>query len=178
MTEETKSHLKSGVAVVTFLALYTAVIILGVKVDEKQDKIEQLTETTITEPSVPEEYITPSLSREDSITLMATSLAIIESKCQNVTSSCGQFVGYLQMHSWLVDFCNRQINHQAFTYKDREDWNCCLAMFTIIMDTLNPELDIDRTIDIWNKYCPKAYRRQVKIYYEFLLQTLAIMDEE
>lgn len=178
MKEETKKHLKSGVAVVTFMVLYTAAIVLGVKADEKKNNTSAHVGALIEEPSFVEDYEIPSLSREDSLILMATSLAIIETKCQNLTSSCGRFVGYLQMSSYWVDFCNKQIGHKMFNYKDRGDWNCCVAMFNIIMDTLNPQLDMDRTIDIWNKYCPKSYRRQAKIYYEFLLQTLAIIDED
>lgn len=112
---------------------------------------------------------TVCLFREDSLVAMATAFAIVETKCQNLTSDCGKYVGYLQMSTPLVDFVNDELGRKVFSYEDRGDWQCCLVMFSVIMDVKNPDLDIDTAVDIWNKHCPKTYRRQVKIYYEFLL---------
>ena len=107
--------------------------------------------------------------REDSILCMATAFAIQETKCNDVASPCGKYVGYLQMSEQIVKECNRIVGKNLYKPEDRHDWETNIEMFTVIMERHNPELDIDRAIDIWNKYCPHAYRKAVKNYYKFLL---------
>lgn len=125
------------------------------------------------EPIVQQEYIYEDISRSDSLCLMATAFAIIESKCQDVTSPDNKYVGYLQMSEILVREVNNILKEQGsdvrFTYDDRHDWQCDLTMFSIIMEKHNPTLDINRAIDIWNRRCHHVYRNQVKIYYQFLV---------
>jgi len=119
-----------------------------------------------------EEVAEPILSREDTIVAMSVAFAIQETKCQDLTSSDGKYVGYLQMSEILIREVNNILGKKIFSYNDRHDWNCCIAMFSIIMDDKNPELDINKAIDIWNKYCPAVYRKSVIIYYEFMLKIL------
>lgn len=133
------------------------------------------------EPIIQQEYIYEDISRSDSLCLMATAFAIIESKCQDVTSPDNKYVGYLQMSEILVREVNNILKEQGsdvrFTYDDRHDWQCNLTMFSIIMEKHNPTLDIDKAIDIWNKNCHHVYRNQVKIYYQFLIDNYLIQNE-
>ena len=110
------------------------------------------------------------LSRSDTIIIMATAFAMQETKCHNIDSPDGKYVGYLQMSEIAVREVNRILGEDMFTYEDRHNWECCVAMFGVIMEDKNPTLDIDKAIDIWNKRCPKVYRNQVKTYYKFLLE--------
>jgi len=127
------------------------------------------------EPVIQTEYVYEDISRSDSLCLMATAFAIIESKCQDVTCNTTEtdYVGYLQMSRILVREVNNILEEQGsdvrFTYDDRHDWQCNLTMFSIIMEKHNPTLDIDKAIDIWNRRCHHVYRNQVKIYYQFLV---------
>lgn len=139
--------------------------------DEKPTQPIEMTDESInTDKSV--------LTRGDSILAMAMALTLQETKCHNIASKNGQFCGYLQMSEILVREANKILGKNMFTYNDRYDWNSCVAMFTILMEDKNPDLDLDRTIEIWNKYCPNAYKNQVKIYYEFLLMIFSNLTDE
>ena len=116
---------------------------------------------------------TLSISREDTLIAMAKALAIQETKCHNIVSADGRYAGYLQISESMVKEANNILGYECYHTNDyiddRMDWYGSLAIMTTIMDKHNPELDIDRAINIWNKYCPTTYRKQVKTYYEFLL---------
>lgn len=145
-------------------------LIFGLLLGFFYDKTEAQTTNEIVYIEVPIQDTTQCyLNRSDSIIIMATAISIIETKCQDLTSKNGLFVGYLQMSSGLVDKANKILGRKQFTYNDRHDWSSCVAMFAVLMDDMNPTLDIDRTIDIWNRYCHSVYRKQVKTYYKFLL---------
>lgn len=155
--------------IITFssaIYLVAMVCLLCFRLEKAQNQSKQ-------EPIVQQEYIYEDISRSDSICLMATAFAIIESKCQDVTSPDNKYVGYLQMSEILVREVNNILKEQGsdvrFTYDDRHDWQCNLTMFSIVMEKHNPTLDIDRAVDIWNKRCHHVYRNQVKIYYQFLV---------
>lgn len=122
----------------------------------------------VVERHIPVE-VTKEICREDSIMYMAIAIAIQETRCNDVSSPCGKYVGYLQMSEQLVNKCNEILGKKIYSMYDRHDWECNLAMFTILMDKYNPSLDIDTAIDFWNLYCPKSYRKAVKNYYKFLL---------
>ena len=144
-------------------------------------KYKALEKSVITEESiVVTDTICQDISRSDSLCLMAIAFSIQETKCQDLTSSDGKYVGYLQMSEILVREVNNILKAQnsnvRFNYNDRHDWQSNLSMFAIIMEKHNPTLDIDRAVDIWNKKCFNIYRNQVKIYYQFLIDNITNID--
>lgn len=169
--EQIISDLKTSVSVLSIICI-VLIIALAVVVSKKSASAEKQ-EITAEEIEYFEEAA--ELTHNDSLTMMAVAFAIQETKCQNISSPDGKYVGYLQMSEILVRETNNIIGKKLYSYEDRRDWNCCLAMFATIMDSKNPQLDIDAAIDIWNKNCPHLYRKQVKIYYDFMLEIAAII---
>ena len=139
-------------------------------------KQEESTELPQEEFLTEEEEISEELTRSDSIVCMAIAFAIQETKCNDLVSPCGNYVGYLQMSEILVREVNNILGKQVYTYDDRRDWASCIAMLSVIMESKNPTLDIEKAIDIWNLYCPNAYRNAVRNYYRFLLNTFRNME--
>ena len=170
--EQIISDLKTSIGILAILCI-ALIIGLSVALSKKSDVPAERQEMTIGDIESYEDFA--ELTHNDSLTMMAVAFAIQETKCQNISSPDGKYVGYLQMSEILVRETNNILGKKLYSYDDRRDWNCCLAMFATIMDSKNPQLDIDAAIDIWNKNCPHLYRKQVKIYYGFMLEIAAII---
>lgn len=110
----------------------------------------------------------------DSLLALATAFAIQESELkEDSVSPCGNYVGCLQISVIMVAEANRLLGYvQYVTTADRDDrldkYNS-LEIFRIVQSHHNPDLDVDKAIDIWNKNAPRQYRENVKYYYEQLL---------
>ena len=114
-----------------------------------------------------------TLTREDTLTAMFNAFVMQESEGDVLAvSPCGMYVGCIQMSKIMVREANRLIGDSIYSYDDRIDPDCSFGMFMAVMNGRNPNLDIDRAIDLWNVRCPDEYRNNVKAYYhENLLRT-------
>lgn len=112
-----------------------------------------------------------TLSREDTINAMALAFAQQESQFNHTAvSPCGQWVGCLQLSEIMVREANRIVGFDCFNYDDRYDRQGSYAIFKIVQERHNPNLEIDRAIDVWNPGCGSDYRGYVKKYFEYNLQ--------
>ena len=118
-----------------------------------------------------------TLTREDTINAMALAFVKQESNFNHtVVSPCGQFVGCLQLSEIMVREANRIVGFDCFNYYDRYDRQGSYAIFRIVQQQHNPNLEIDRAIDIWNRYCPHEYRNNVKKYFYYNLQNYKTIE--
>ena len=147
-------------------SLFTALLFIGCGNSPQEQK-----ET----PTVAEiDQIEPILTREDTINAMAMAFARQESNFDHTAvSPCGRWVGCLQLSKIMVAEANRIVGFQCFyaddDWDDRYDRQGSYAIFKIVQNYRNPNLDIDRAIDIWNSHCPTTYRENVKKYYQYNL---------
>lgn len=116
------------------------------------------------------------LSREDTINAMALAFVKQESNFKHdAVSPCGRWVGCLQISKICVAEANRIVGEQIFFagsdcyIDDRLDKQGSYAIFKTIQEHHNPNLDIDKAINIWNKLCTDEYRQNVKKYFEYNL---------
>lgn len=117
---------------------------------------------TDTSPQVME----PVMTREDTINAMAMAFAKQESGFNHLAvSPCGQWVGCLQLSEIMVREANRIVGFGCFNYDDRYDRQGSYAIFKIVQQHHNKNLDIDRAIDLWNPHCNASYRENVKKYF-------------
>lgn len=143
-------------------AAFAALLTVGCS-DYTKDEKETITDTFPQEM----EY---TLSREDTINAMAMAFAKQESQFNHTAvSPCGQFVGCLQLSEIMVREANRIVGFDIFNYDDRYDRQGSYAIFKIVQEHYNKNLEIDRAIDIWNKYCPHEYKNNVKKYFTYNL---------
>lgn len=106
------------------------------------------------------------LSREDTINAMALAFAQQESQFNHTAvSPCGRWVGCLQLSEIMVREANRIVGFDCFNYDDRYDRQGSYAIFKIVQEHHNRNLEIDRAIDIWNPGCGRHYRESVKKYF-------------
>lgn len=76
-------------------------------------------------------------------------------------------VGLLQIRPIMVRQANQIVGEDLYELSDREDSLVSLGIFHTIMSELNPELDVDKAIDIWNPNASREYRNCIKsVYYE------------
>ena len=102
----------------------------------------------------------------DSIECMFNAFSMQESRmAPHAVSPCGTYVGIAQIGPSMIAEANRIAGFEAFNLDDRYDPMLSLAVFTIVMQHHNPELDIDKAIKIWNHNAPESYRNNVKGYY-------------
>lgn len=124
------------------------------------------TETQMLDTATP----TPSLSWIDSVELMAEAFAIQESRCTpDAVSPDGKYVGCLQISKIMVREANRLLGEDLYSYDDRYKQDYSVAVFKVVMEHRNPELSVDRAIELWNKYAPLSYRNNVHHYYDSLM---------
>lgn len=122
---------------------------------------------------LPEIFIdsTIRMSREDTINAMALAFAKQESNFDHMAvSTCGRWIGCLQISEIMVREANRIVGFDCFNYNDRYDRQGSYAIFRIIQEHKNPKLEIDKAIDLWNPRCGQVYRGAVKKYFEYNLQ--------
>lgn len=119
------------------------------------------------------ETITDTLPQEirakdriDTIFAMADAFAMQESRMtENAVSPCGKYVGCLQISEIMVREANRVLGEELYTYDDRYDADCSYGMFKAVMEHHNPNLDIEKAINLWNGHAPQSYRDNVKEYF-------------
>lgn len=142
----------------TIFAAFVALLTVGCD-NYTADEKETITDTFPQEM----EY---TLTREDTINAMALAFAQQESQFNHTAvSPCGQWVGCLQLSEIMVREANRIVGFDCFNYNDRYDRQGSYAIFKIVQEYHNRNLEIDRAIDIWNPGCWRHYREAVKKYF-------------
>ena len=118
----------------------------------------------------------PELSERtaaDTLWAMAEAFAWVESKGDHMAyNEKEDAVGLLQIRPIMVREANRLLGEEAFTLADRWEPLESIDIFCTVMEHLNPTLDIDKAIDIWNPRCPTAYRLAVKAEYQDAIKNL------
>ena len=77
-------------------------------------------------------------------------IASVESNYdEKIVSSCGRFVGYLQISKILIDDCNKIANYNKFKYDDRFNKDKSIEIFIFFQSHYNPENDIEKAIRMW-----------------------------
>lgn len=74
-------------------------------------------------------------------------------------------VGLLQIRPIMVRQANQIVGEDIYELSDREDSLVSLGIFHTVMSELNPTLDVDRAIEIWNPNASTEYRNLVKAVY-------------
>lgn len=104
--------------------------------------------------------------RIDTIFAMADAFAMQESRMtENAVSPCGKYVGCLQISEIMVREANRVLGEDLYSYNDRYDSDCSYGMFKAVMEYHNPNLDIEKAINLWNEHAPQSYRDNIKAYF-------------
>ena len=117
------------------------------------------------------ETITDTFTKEtrdriDTIFAMADAFAMQESRMtEDAVSPCGKYVGCLQISKIMVREANRVLGEELYSYSDRYDAGCSYGMFKAVMEYHNPNLDIEKAINLWNGHAPQSYRDNVKAYF-------------
>jgi len=146
----------------TIFAVFAALLTVGCANYTKDEK-ETIADTFPKET----EYV---LTREDTINAMALAFAKQESNFNHTAvSPCGRWVGCLQLSEIMVREANRIVGFDCFNYDDRYDRQGSYAIFKIVQERHNPNLEIDRAIDVWNPGCGSDYRGSVKKYFKYNL---------
>lgn len=103
----------------------------------------------------------------DTLWAMAEAFAWVESRGDHMAyNEKEDAVGLLQIRPIMVREANRLLGEEAFTMADRWEPMESIDIFCTVMEHLNPTLDIDKAIDIWNPRCPESYREAVKQEYK------------
>lgn len=74
-------------------------------------------------------------------------------------------VGLLQIRPIMVKQANQIVGEDIYTLSDRHDSLTSIAIFHTVMSELNPTLDVDKAIEIWNPNASREYRNLVKAVY-------------
>lgn len=76
-------------------------------------------------------------------------------------------VGLLQILPIMIRQANMIVGEELYELSDRHDSLVSIAIFHTVMSELNPTLDVDKAIDIWNPNATQSYRNLIKaIYHE------------
>ena len=75
-------------------------------------------------------------------------------------------VGLLQIRPIMIRQANMIVGEDIYTLSDRHDSIMSIAIFHTVMSELNPTLDIDRAIEIWNPNATRGYRNLIKAIYK------------
>ena len=74
-------------------------------------------------------------------------------------------VGLLQIRPIMIRQANQIVGEELYELSDREDSLVSLGIFHLVMSELNPKLDVDKAIDIWNPNATQSYRNLIKAIY-------------
>lgn len=141
----------------TIFAVFAALLTVGCS-NSTENMKETITDTFTQAPRAKE--------RIDTIFAMADAFAIQESRMtEDAVSPCGKYVGCLQISEIMVREANRVLGEELYSYNDRYDAGCSYGMFKAVMEHHNPNLDIEKAINLWNEYAPQSYRDNVKAYF-------------
>lgn len=106
---------------------------------------------------------------------LVKAIAHIESRHNtDAVSSCGTYVGFLQISKIVVDDCNRIIGEQKYEYEHRYDKQSSIEMFYIIQGYYNPKGDIEKAIRIWNGGSNFSKKKTDKYYQEVFNEYIKI----
>ena len=141
----------------TIFAVFAALLVVGCS-NSAESRKETITDT------LPQEI--RAKERIDTIFAMADAFAMQESRMtEDVVSPCGKYVGCLQISEIMVREANRVLGEELYSYSDRYDAGCSYGMFKAVMEHHNPNLDIEKAINLWNERAPQPYRDNVKKYF-------------
>lgn len=90
----------------------------------------------------------------------------------NAVSSCGRYVGYLQISKILVRQCNIIAGYQKYNYNDRYSIDKSVDMFIEYQEHFNPEGNMEKAIRLWNSGDLKCMQRKAKTerYYQKVMK--------
>ena len=90
----------------------------------------------------------------------------------NAVSSCGRYVGYLQISKILVRQCNIIAGYQKYNYNDRFSIEKSVNMFIEYQEHFNPEGNMEKAIRLWNSGDLKCMQRKAKTerYYQKVMK--------
>lgn len=99
---------------------------------------------------------------------LAHAFAVVESNDNpHAVNHRENAVGLLQIRPIMVEQANMIVGEDIYELTDREDSLVSLGIFHTIMSELNPTLDVNKAIDIWNPNASTEYRNFIKsVYYE------------
>lgn len=99
---------------------------------------------------------------------LAYAFAVVESNNNpHAVNHHENAVGLLQIRPIMIKQANQIVGEDIYELTDREDSLVSLGIFHTIMSELNPTLDVDKAIDIWNPNASTEYRNLIKsVYYE------------
>lgn len=99
---------------------------------------------------------------------LAHAFAVVESNDNpHAVNHRENAVGLLQIRPIMVRQANMIVGEELYELFDREDSLVSLGIFHTVMSELNPSLDVDKAIDIWNPNASREYRNCIKsVYYE------------
>ena len=153
----------------TIFAAFAALLAVGCG-NYTENRKEAITDTFLQE-------MEHTLTREDTINAMAMAFAQQESQFNHTAvSPCGRWVGCLQLSEIMVREANRIVGFERFNYNDRYDRQGSYAIFKIVQQHHNPNLEIDRAIDVWNSGCGSDYRGSVKKYFKYNLMNYKTLE--
>lgn len=99
----------------------------------------------------------------NAVSKLAHAFAVVESSDNpRAINRKENAVGLLQIRPIMVRQANMIVGEDIYTLSDRHDSLTSIAIFHTVMSELNPELDVDRAIDIWNPNASTEYRNLVK----------------
>ena len=101
------------------------------------------------------------------VSKLAHAFAVVESNDNpHAINRKENAVGLLQIRPIMIRQANQIVGEDIYTLSDRHDSIMSIAIFHTVMSELNPTLDIDRAIEIWNPNATQSYRNLIKAIYK------------
>lgn len=174
MKENTKSLILYIVLLIVII-IDTIIIVSAIKSEKQYKQQIESIEIHQKEISLEEQLMLDSIRIADSIhyvhelelTKIACAIAKHESKnnpnAYNPNHDC---VGWLQITPICVKAANQILGYECFYLEDRWDIQGSYAIFKIIMNKKNPELDLKKACKIWNPTAGNWYYEDIKRIYD------------
>ena len=142
--------------------------IADIETDQSCDPSEMSDKSDKSETSDPSPDTTIDLTDEwEACYRLAHAFAVVESNDNpKAINRKENAVGLLQIRPIMVRQANQIVGEDLYELSDREDSLVSLGIFHTIMSELNPELDVDKAIDIWNPNATQSYRNLIKAIYK------------
>ncbi len=105
----------------------------------------------------------------------------VESGRKNdAVSSCGRYVGYLQISKIMVRQCNIIAGYEKYTYDDRYSIEKSISMFIEYQEHFNSKGGIERAIRLWNSGDLKCMQRKQKTdgYYNRVMKEYNLLAQK
>lgn len=148
------------------------IIVSSIKQHEKQIESIKFHEEEISlekQKELDSIYIADSMyyAHELELTRIACAIAKHESKDNpKAYNSHHDCVGWLQITPICVKSVNKILGFECFTLEDRWNIQSSYAIFKIIMNEKNPELDLRKACKIWNPTAGNWYYNDIKRIYD------------